>query len=133
VPGGRVPRRLQERRLPGVRPRLRGARLPLHARKRKANQTRLKTASELKRREWGTEGFGSSLLRHCLFAVYQSADKDRAKVGLNYLKTELRDYWAQRENLAELLRFIGRLPIAHWSTDAEAARLLAGALENDHV
>lgn len=42
----------------------------------KANQTRLKTASELKRREWGSEGFGSSLLRHALFAVYQTADQD---------------------------------------------------------
>ncbi len=100
----------------------------------KANQTRLKTATELKRREWGTEGFGSSLLRHCLFAVYQTADQDNTRVGLNYLKTELTgDYWAQRENLAEMLRFIGRLPIPHWASDAEAARLLAGALENDHV
>jgi putative DNA methylase len=42
----------------------------------KANQTRLKTATEFKRRDWGTEGFGSSLLRHCLFAVYQTADQD---------------------------------------------------------
>jgi hypothetical protein len=32
-----------------------------------------------------------------------------------------------------MLRFIGKLPIAHWATDAEAARLLAGAVDNDHV
>jgi adenine-specific DNA methylase len=99
----------------------------------KANQTRLKTATEFKRRDWGTEGFGSSLLRHTLFAVYQTVDRDDAKVGLNYLKTELRDYWAQRENLAEILGFLGKLPIPHWTKDAEAARLLAGAVENDHV
>jgi putative DNA methylase len=55
----------------------------------KANQTRLKTASELKRRDWGSEGFGPSLLRHVLFAVYQTADQDNTKVGLNYLKTEI--------------------------------------------
>ncbi len=67
----------------------------------KANQTRLKTATEFKRREWGTEGFGSSLLRHALFAVYQAADQDSTKVGLNYLKTEIRDYWPQREILIE--------------------------------
>lgn len=99
----------------------------------KANQTRLKTATEFKRRDWGTEGFGSSLLRHALFAVYQTADQDNTKVGLNYLKTELRDYWAQRENLTEMLGFLGKLPIPHWTKDAEAARLLAGTVENDHV
>ena len=99
----------------------------------KANQTRLKTATEFKRRDWGTEGFGSSLLRHVLFAVYQTADQDNTKVGLNYLKTEIADYWAQRENLAEMLGFLGKLPIPHWTKNAEAARLLAGAVENDHV
>jgi len=68
-----------------------------------------------------------------LFAVYQTADRDDTKVGLNYLKTEIPDYWAQRENMAEMLRFIGKLPIPHWTSDAEAARLLAGAVANDHV
>jgi hypothetical protein len=58
----------------------------------KANRTRLKTAIEFKRREWSTEGFGSSLLRHALFAVYQAADQQSTKVGLNYLKTEIRHY-----------------------------------------
>ena len=99
----------------------------------KANQTRLKTATEFKRRDWGTEGFGSSLLRHALFAVYQTADQDNTKVGLTYLKTEIADYWAQRENLVEMLGFLGKLPIPHWTKDAEAARLLAGTVENDHV
>jgi len=99
----------------------------------KANQTRLKTATEFKRRDWGTEGFGSSLLRHILFAVYQSADQDSTKVGLTYLKTEIPDYWARREIMVGMLSFIGRLPIPHWASDAEAARLLAGTIENDHV
>ncbi|WP_201218954.1 hypothetical protein [Halochromatium roseum] len=99
----------------------------------RANQTRLRTATEFKRRDWSTDSFGSSLLRHALFAVYQSANRDDTKVGLTYLKTELADYSAQRENLAAMLSFIGKLSIAHWQTDAEAARLLAGAVENDYV
>jgi putative DNA methylase len=99
----------------------------------KANQTRLKTATEFKRREWGAEGFGSSLLRHLLFAIYQTAMQDDIKVGLNYLKTEISEYWEQRENMIQMLGFIGRLSIQHWGKDAEAARLLAGAVENDHV
>ena len=60
----------------------------------KANQTRLRTASEFKRREWGSDGFGSSLLRHVLYAIYQSAAQDDPKLGLTYFKTELPDYWA---------------------------------------
>jgi len=100
----------------------------------KANPTRLKTATEFKRREWGIEGFGSSLLRHALFAVYQTADQDSTKVGLSYLKTEIRDdYWTQRPILVEMIGFLGRLPMPPWAGDAEAARLLAGALANDHV
>jgi hypothetical protein len=35
--------------------------------------------------------------------------------------------------MIEMLHFIGRLPIPHWTKDAEAARLLAGTVENDHV
>jgi hypothetical protein len=49
------------------------------------------------------------------------------------LQTEIPDYWAQRENMIEMLRIIGKLPMTHWATDAETARLLAGTLHNDHV
>ena len=72
-------------------------------------------------------------MRHCLFAVYQSADQDSTKVGLTYLKTEIPEYWTQREILVGMRAFIGRLSIPHWGQDAEAARLLAGTLDNDHV
>ena len=33
----------------------------------------------------------------------------------------------------QLLGFLAKLPIPHWTKDAEAARLLAGAVGNDHV
>ena len=52
---------------------------------------------------------------------------------MTWLKTELKDYWAQRENIAALLRYLAKLGIAHWETDSAAAGLLAGAVENDHV
>ena len=39
----------------------------------KANQTRLKTASELQRRELGESAFGRSLVRHALYAVWRAA------------------------------------------------------------
>jgi adenine-specific DNA methylase len=99
----------------------------------KANQTRLKTASELKRRELGGEGFGNALLRQVLFAVYRVAESEETREGMTWLKTEVKDYWAQRENIVALLEYLSRLPIEHWGADAAAARLLAGAVDNDHV
>jgi adenine-specific DNA methylase len=99
----------------------------------KANQTRLKTASELKRRELGGEGFGVSLLRQALFAVYRVAESEETREGLTWLKTEMKDYWAQRESVKNLLEYLSRLPMEHWVDDAAAARLLAGAVNNDHV
>jgi putative DNA methylase len=99
----------------------------------KANQTRLKTASEFKRRELEATGFGATLLRNVLFAVYRIAESEEAKEGMTWLKTELPDYWTQRENIAALARYLGRLPMEHWEKDVAAARLLAGAVENDHV
>ena len=38
-----------------------------------------------------------------------------------------------RETLVALLRYLGGTPVPHWSQDAAAARLLAGAVDNDHV
>ena len=99
----------------------------------KANETRLKTASELKRRELGGDGFSKSLVRQVLFAVYRVAEREETAEGMTWLKTEVSDYWAQRQNIVTLLRYLARLPVAHWGQDAAAARLLAGAVENDHV
>ena len=39
--------------------------------------------------------------------------------------------WGPLERASELQR--AALTIPHWRTDAEAARLVAGAVENDHV
>ena len=94
----------------------------------KANQTRLKTASELQRADL-TDG----LLRHALYAVWRSADTGDTADSMTWLHTELRDYWPRRESLVAILRYLAALAIPHWRTDAEAARLVAGAVENDHV
>jgi putative DNA methylase len=100
----------------------------------KANGAKLKTACEFKRREFGTAGFGSSLTRHILFSVSKVCETGNVKDGMKWLKEEIDgDYWAQRQTIASLLRYLSKLPIEHWRKDAEAARLLAGAVENDRV
>ena len=89
----------------------------------KANHTRLKTASE----------FGRSLVRHALYTVWQAAESGEVAHSLTWLRAELPGYWPQREALAAVLRYLAALDADHWSQDAAAARLVAGAVENDHV
>ena len=95
----------------------------------KANQTRLKTASELQRADLTDAG----LLRHALYAVWRAAATGDVTDSLTWLHTELADYWPQREALGAVLRYLAAVDIEHWRTDAAASRLVAGAVENDHV
>lgn len=106
----------------------------------RANETRLKTPGELERKllgDFGAAGFAGSLLRQCLFAIFQTLRAEEAQAGLNYLRTELgsTDYWANRQKIIHLLEYLARLRYAsnlpHWRKDAQAAALLAGAVGND--
>ena len=99
----------------------------------KANRTRLKTASEFGRRDLGDTAFGRSLVRHALYAVWRAAESGEVADSLTWLRTELPGYWPQREALAAVLRYLAALDADHWRADADAARLVAGAVENDHV
>ena len=99
----------------------------------KANETRLKTASEFGRRELGGAAFGSSLVRHALYAVWRAVESGEVADSLTWLHTELPDYWSQREALTSVLRYLAAIEIGHWREDASFARVVAGAVENDHV
>ena len=99
----------------------------------KANRTRLKTASEFGRRDLGDSAFGRSLVRHALYAVWQAAESGEVADSLTWLRAELPDYWPQREALGAVLRYLAAIDSDHWREDADAARLAAGAVENDHV
>jgi len=103
----------------------------------KANETRLKNASEFGKRQLIGSEFGTTLLRQALFAIHQTNKEDDPRAGLNWLKTELNDYWQAREKLIHVLDYLARLSavatMAHWQKDADAAQVLAGALRNDHV
>ena len=98
-----------------------------------ANETRLKTASELGRQELGNSAFGKSLLSHTLYAVWRAAETGDTTDSLTWLHTELTDYWNQREALSAVLRYLAAIGIDHWRADSAAARIVAGAVENDHV
>ena len=101
----------------------------------KANMTRLRTPIEFKNRELGNEGFGSSLTRNILFAIYETQKTEDPRMGRNWLHNELKDYWGNRQLILHILRYIGlnAQPIEHWKNDVEALELLKGFVENDSV
>lgn len=99
----------------------------------RANETRLRTAGEFKRRELGTTGFGSTLMRNILFAVCKAAETEKTDDAMRWLKDEVPDYWQQKQAILAILRYISRLPIDHWKDDAHWAGILAGTVENDGV
>jgi adenine-specific DNA methylase len=101
----------------------------------KANQTRLKTATEFTTKSLGDVGFSASLVRNALFAIRETVRTESTQQGKSWLRAELRDYWNQRKNLIEILRYLATMSFKmnHWSVDAKAAEILAGALENDSV
>jgi hypothetical protein len=100
----------------------------------KANQTRLKTASEFGRKEISDTGFGASLVRHALFGTFRTTETEGTREGLTWLKTEVPDYASARGRIIEILDFFAAFranaSMPHWHKDAEAALLLAGALRN---
>jgi len=102
-----------------------------------ANQTRLKTPSELKGRDLSGEGFAGSLLRQVLFAIYKTAEEDDPMPGLLYLKQEESlNYWDRRQTIISLLDYLSQKPsveMEHWKKDVEAAHFLLGAVEGDGI
>lgn len=104
----------------------------------RANQTRLKTASEFGGRNLGGEGFASSLTRHALYAVRETANTGETMDGRNCFRNELgARYWSERKNLVGILSYFAGFAhsanMPQWAKDADAAKLLAVAVENDHV
>ena len=106
----------------------------------KANEARLKTASELGMRTFGDlPGFDDGVLRRVLEAVHISIKEDESpEKGLAHLKTELgADYWANREKILALLAFFAEAAsiatMAYWHPGAKMAGLLRSLVESDHV
>jgi adenine-specific DNA methylase len=103
---------------------------------KKANETRLKTASEFKDRDVGGEGFSSSLVRNILFAIRQTRQEEDTAAGKVWLR-EYPGYWEKRKEIIELLRYFAALgmndSMEQWEEDSKAAKMLSVVVEQDHV
>lgn len=102
----------------------------------KANDTRLKTASEFKDRDVGGRGFSSSLVRSILFAIRQARQEDDTAAGKSWLR-EYPGYWQKRKEITELLDYFAVFGMndfmKQWKEDSEVARLLKVVVEQDHI
>lgn len=104
----------------------------------KANQARLKTASE-----FGLKGmsdndrFGSSFLRNILAALHQSIREEDTIAGRNWLKNEVPNYWMQRNTIVEILDYISTLGhienMPHWEQEANYANMLKERIKDDSI
>ena len=76
-------------------------------------------------------GQDGTLVRHALYATWRVTDTTES---LAWLRTELPNYHGPaRESAATVLRYLAMMDTAHWEQNAAAAKLVAGAVENDHV
>ena len=106
----------------------------------KANAVRLKTPSEFRMTQITDDGFGSTLLRHILAAVYLSANTENVSEGLSYLRSHYQDnnlYWSLRSQIVSVLDFMvkvkGNNNVAHWQDVAEYILMLKEAIRNDSL
>ncbi len=87
----------------------------------------------------GPHPFASAPLRHLMFAIRETTVADNSpEPGRQYLRDTFgQGYWNKREGFVSLLEWLAALGNAEgmneWSTDSEAARILAGRLRNDHA
>jgi len=100
-----------------------------------ANLVRLKTPSEFKKSMMSDDEFGKSVLRNTLFAIHQVTSTEQPQNGLNWLKSELDDYWGVRKIIMEILNYLVKTKnynhMPHWEADAESAAILKGLIFND--
>ena len=102
----------------------------------RANETRLRTASEFRDRYLQDEGFGSSLVRQVLFAIRQTRMENDTSAGKVWLRG-LANYWDRRKDIIGILFYVAAIgssdTMPQWHEDVKSARLLAGAVEQDHI
>lgn len=104
----------------------------------KANSARVKTPKEFAMRNINDNSvFGQSLLRHVLASIYIALKEEDANKGLNWLKTEVNDYWNNRNMLVEILNYLSKVEVIdsmeHWKECAHEAFILKNLVENDSI
>ena len=104
----------------------------------KANSARVKTPKEFAMRNINDNSvFGQSLVRHALAAIYIALKEDNSSKSLNWLRSEVTDYWNNRNILVEILNYLSKAEVIdsmeHWKECAHEAFILKNLVENDSI
>lgn len=106
----------------------------------KANEARLKTASELGSRSFGdVSGFDGGVLRKVMEAIHVAVKETEVpEKGFAHLKNALgADYWTKREVAGVLLEYLAECDsiasMAYWHDGARAAKIVLALVRADHV
>ena len=106
----------------------------------RANTARLKTPLEMAERALNdVPDFAHSLIRTIFLAIYAGINADmNPQSALGYLKTEIANYWEQRDMVKLLLGFIIEVKDItnmkeHWGQSAEMAEMLLALVAHDGV
>jgi putative DNA methylase len=99
-----------------------------------AGAASLAGAADLKGRMLDGEGFGGSLLRHLLFAVWKTLENGDPKLGVTTLRTHYSaDYWQRRRQLIGLAGYVADKTKTTRPQESRAAHELAEALMLDRM
>lgn len=109
----------------------------------RANQVRLKTASEFGRRDLKRAGsadraedaaldrFAGGIVRHALYGIREAAESSDLRDALIWFRGNLLDYWTRQRLLIGVLDYLAVIRTDERAAEAEVAQQLAGAVHND--
>ena len=106
----------------------------------KSNAVRLKLPKEYKMSQITDTGFGSTVVRNILAAIYISANKNNVQEGVSYLRSHYADnneYWSLRNKIIAILDFLAKVQgnknVDYWEDTAEYVVMLRDAVRNDSL
>lgn len=104
---------------------------------KKANNARLKTASEYKMSSMQDGEAKKSVVRNALAAIYRAQQEETPVTGKNWLRNELEDYWSKKNLLVNVLEYLSKLEyydhMTYWHEDAKYARQIKELVRHDGI
>lgn len=100
----------------------------------KANDARLKSASEFKGAEFSGSEFAGSMLRAVLYAVYElESEEVESDDVLSHLRDNVPDYLKRRQDIAGVADYLAHKLERLRPDEAAAARILLGLIRNEKI
>ena len=97
------------------------------------NESRLKSAVELKRTEFTGSEFGGSMLRAVLYALFELQSDVEPDDVMSHLRDNVKDYLRRRNEIAAVADYIARSVEPSRPEEASAARILHGLVRNERL